>query len=56
MNKKETNFHYNQRLLFNLFLDFQREFKGQGIEVIEDDLINAWRTARNKTSYFTDKT
>ena len=42
--------HYDQKALYELFLEFQSI--SEGIEVTEQDLIDAWREAKKETQYF----
>ena len=47
------NFHYDQKALYYDFVKFQRI--NEGVEVTEQDLIEAWRVAKETTSYFKEK-
>lgn len=44
------NFHYDQEAIYCDFLEFQKI--NEGVEVTEQDLLEAWRAAKEKTQYF----
>lgn len=50
------NMHYDQLALFDTFVQFQKHGRedgcDSGIEVTEEDLLEAWRAAKAKTNYF----
>lgn len=46
----KENFHYDQRALFELFLDFLKS--SEGVEVTDEDCLAAFRAAKTETKYF----
>ncbi len=44
------NFHYDKKHIYYEFVEFQKT--NEGIEVTEDDLLEAWKAAKEKTNYF----
>jgi len=46
--------HYDQEAVFNYFLDFMKG-GGEGVEVTESDLLEAFRQAKKETNYFTNQ-
>ena len=49
---KIEGFHYDQQAIYEEFLIFQAN--GDGIEVTEEDLLEAWRKAKDQTRYKID--
>lgn len=45
--------HSDQYAIYEMFFEFQQI--NEGIEVTEENLLTAWRTARQQTKYFKAK-
>ena len=52
--KTTVFYHYDQQNLYELFLQFMRE-GSIGIEVTEQDCVEAFKAARAKTGYFLER-
>jgi len=45
--------HYDQAALYNLFVEFMQN--GDGVEVTEEDCLEAFRKAKIDTNYFAEE-